>query len=352
MSSALRQLLEQQKALLIAVATGGPRIQVKLQEYAARRQSISQLLAEASLPDPIPFCDLWQWFGKWSDGTLPTYQSRRDYISNLLQPTIDALSSDYPSTVLVQPQEQPAPNVLLAPLDIFISHSGKDSALAGLLANLLRNALSLPPQRIRCTSVDGYRLEVGASTNEKLRVEVREARAFITLLTRNSLASTYVLFEMGARWGAGQYFVPLLAGGISPGELNAPLSGFSVLDLASRAQVSQFLENVAEELSVKLVSRAGFEAELSDLVARCGEVIDYPVAAPFRVSDSFEFVTESGFWIERQTGLKVCAKCLYPPSRIVSPLFEAIGSGFEQEYAMVWRCGHCGADYFNSSRLC
>ena len=67
---------------------------------------------------------------------------------------------------------------------------------------------------------------------------------------------------------------------------------------------------------------------------------------PFRVSDDYEFETEGGFWIERRTGLRVCAKCLFPPTKIVSPLFEAVGYGFEEEYAMVWRCGSCHTDYF------
>ena len=200
-----------------------------------------------NLADPIPFADLWQWYGKWSDGTLPTYQSRRQYITGLIQPTIDALSSGSkpqdPAAIVVAPQTtSPAP---VPQLDIFVSHSSADAVLARSLADLLRSALNLLPDRIRCTSVDGYGLEVGANTNERLRIEVREARAFIALLTRNSLASTYVLFEMGARWGAGQYFAPVLAGSLSPGDLKAPLSGLNMLDLASRAQIAQFLENLA-----------------------------------------------------------------------------------------------------------
>src|SRR5260370_29924527 len=54
------------------------------------------------------------------------------------------------------------------------------------------------------------------------------------------------------------------------------------------------------------------------------------LGAPFRVSDDYEFDTEGGFWIERKTGLRVCAKCLLPPTKIVSPLFEGVGSGFEE----------------------
>jgi|ERR1035438_5738871 hypothetical protein len=74
------------------------------------------------------------------------------------------------------------------------------------------------------------------------------------------------------------------------------------------------------------------------------------LSAPFKVSDDYEFETEGGYWIERKSKLRVCAKCLLPPTKIASPLFEAVGSGFEEEFAMVWRCGHCGTDYFYKTR--
>ncbi len=282
MNEEIVKLLEKQKMLLIAVSTGGPRIQEKETEYVERRQRIQDSLHALGLDDPLPFGDLWQWYGKWSDGSLPSYQSRRQYIADLVQPVIDALRAGYikakPAPVLPEEIVVPKPA-----LDIFISHSGADVHLAGSLARLLRNAFSLSPDRIRCTSVDGFRLEVGTDTNERLRVEVRESTAFIALLTRNSLASTYVLFEMGARWGAGQYFAPVLAGGLATSELKAPVSGLTVLDLTSRGQVAQFLDNLAETLGVRMVSRAAFETELSDLVVACSEPIHDPLKPPFSI---------------------------------------------------------------------
>jgi hypothetical protein len=70
---------------------------------------------------------------------------------------------------------------------------------------------------------------------------------------------------------------------------------------------------------------------------------------PFRVSDDFEFVTESGYWIQRKTGLRVCAKCLLPPTKIVSPLFEGLGSDLDGNPCMVWRCRHCLDEYWHEN---
>lgn len=88
----LIQEVESQKALMIAVSTGGPRIQEKDQEYRERRLRIKSSLLRKQIDDPNPYSDLWAWYGKWSSGDLPTYQSRRQYIGGLYQPLIDALS--------------------------------------------------------------------------------------------------------------------------------------------------------------------------------------------------------------------------------------------------------------------
>jgi hypothetical protein len=34
---------------------------------------------------------LWDWYGKWSDGSLPSYQSRRDYLSTLFDPLLEQI---------------------------------------------------------------------------------------------------------------------------------------------------------------------------------------------------------------------------------------------------------------------
>lgn len=86
--------IEAQRRLMIAVSTGGPRIQDKNQEYQERRRKIRAALHRIGIDDPNPYPDLWDWYGKWSSGDLPTYQSRRIYISELYQPLLDYLDTD------------------------------------------------------------------------------------------------------------------------------------------------------------------------------------------------------------------------------------------------------------------
>ncbi|HTH49981.1 MAG TPA: hypothetical protein VMB21_20880, partial [Candidatus Limnocylindria bacterium] len=84
--------LEAEKAMMISVSTGGPRIQETNPQYIERRQKIRAFLLSIGLADPNSYTDLWAWYGKWSSGELPTYRSRREYLVQLFQPTIHALA--------------------------------------------------------------------------------------------------------------------------------------------------------------------------------------------------------------------------------------------------------------------
>lgn len=88
----LEQLIEAQKDIMIAVATGGPRIESKNQDYKNRRYQIREKLNGIGKQDPNPFEDLWAWYGRWRNGDLPSYQSRREYIRELYQHLLEDLA--------------------------------------------------------------------------------------------------------------------------------------------------------------------------------------------------------------------------------------------------------------------
>lgn len=81
--------LEQLKALLISVATGGPRINDVERRYQQEYAPVAAELARRGLGNPIVFGSLWDWYGRWSTGDLPTYQSRRDFIGEMINPVLN-----------------------------------------------------------------------------------------------------------------------------------------------------------------------------------------------------------------------------------------------------------------------
>jgi len=89
--------IDTQRNLMIAVATGGPRIESVNAGYQQRREAIEVMLRKLNIPDPNPFDDLWAWYGKWSSGDLPSYRSRRQFISDLYGPLVERLKRGSPT---------------------------------------------------------------------------------------------------------------------------------------------------------------------------------------------------------------------------------------------------------------
>lgn len=133
---------------------------------------------------------------------------------------------------------------------LFISHASDDVELASRVVALFRAALNLPAAAVRCTSVDGHRLEGGADTDETIRSEIASADAFVGILSSRSARSAYVLIELGARWGLNKPLLPLLAPGTPPSVLGGPLAGKNALCADSEGQLHQMVREVGRVLHV------------------------------------------------------------------------------------------------------
>jgi len=94
--------IEAQRSLMVAVATGGPKIQEVNHEYIKRRDRIQQELRRRHLKDPNPHGDLWAWHGRWSAGDLGSWASRRAHLSEIYQPLIDQIRSTVTGTRLFE----------------------------------------------------------------------------------------------------------------------------------------------------------------------------------------------------------------------------------------------------------
>lgn len=86
----LSRLLDLQLSLLIAVATGGPRIDDVNEQYKERRRKLNSGLKRLGLSAPFPWLDLWGWYGYWS-ANFSTYGERRAYVRELARPVTEQL---------------------------------------------------------------------------------------------------------------------------------------------------------------------------------------------------------------------------------------------------------------------
>jgi hypothetical protein len=148
---------------------------------------------------------------------------------------------------------------------VFVSHSHADAQVVGYVVDLLRSALNLHPQHIRCTGVEGHQLRVGEQFDDELLAEVREAQVLIAVVSVNSLSSQYAMFEIAVRWGTSRPLLPVLMPGVEADALKPPLSRLSAAHCGSVAQLQQLVSDVGEHLGVQPNAPATFYRQIEGL---------------------------------------------------------------------------------------
>lgn len=93
------------KFILTSVATGGPKIQTVNEEYKNLYKELYSIFETLQLNNPNRYKDLWDWYEYWRSGDLPTYQSRRKYISELYMDVIDQIEKSSDNVTIDQPFE-------------------------------------------------------------------------------------------------------------------------------------------------------------------------------------------------------------------------------------------------------
>jgi hypothetical protein len=150
---------------------------------------------------------------------------------------------------------------------IFISHRHKDENIVRSLVECIELYFGIDKEDIRCTSVRPYRLPVGENTSDRLRDEIADAEVVLGILTRDTLASSYVAFELGSAWGQRVWTCPLLACGADQGHIPDPIRGISPLFLSKPGDCFQLLKDM--EGFTSLVKRKDVDdGALSDKVDR------------------------------------------------------------------------------------
>lgn len=150
-------------------------------------------------------------------------------------------------------------------MKVFISHSSKDMAIVDKLYDLVKNFLHLRAEDIVCTSRPGSKLRAGDDTEDSLRQHIHDVPAFLGVITPNSLESTYVICELGARWGQNKHLIPLLSSSDIRNRLDGPLNSHNLL-LSERTDLQQLVRELAATLSIELERADAYEAILQSVL--------------------------------------------------------------------------------------
>ncbi|WP_196159794.1 toll/interleukin-1 receptor domain-containing protein [Reinekea sp. G2M2-21] len=151
-------------------------------------------------------------------------------------------------------------------IKIFVSHAAADEKLASALVDCIFSCMVLDDEEVRCTSVPGHKLPIGGDSASILRDELSKTGVVVGLLTQNSISSSWVLFELGATWGARKNLQPLLADDVDYAELPGPLSGCHAGKLAEKNDLVQFFEELRKVIGAKARSAAKIDAAINQLI--------------------------------------------------------------------------------------
>jgi hypothetical protein len=106
----LRQL-EFLRNMMVSVATGGPRINDVNPQYQQEYSEVDRELRRRKIPNPIPYADLWEWYGRWSSGDLPSYQSRRNFLAEIFTPILEQIRASVTGHIGESPEPTGWPRV-------------------------------------------------------------------------------------------------------------------------------------------------------------------------------------------------------------------------------------------------
>ena len=148
-----------------------------------------------------------------------------------------------------------------------MSHAHDDVEIATELVAAIELAMNVPKDAIRCTSVPGYKLDLGSMAREELRRELRSAQCVVALLTSKSIDSQWVQFELGATWLQAKQVIPLLGPDLKDDDIPGPLRGATSGQLTDASSLRQFLDQVEKALGWPSKNKRAAEARLGQLAA-------------------------------------------------------------------------------------
>ncbi len=148
---------------------------------------------------------------------------------------------------------------------IFISHAAADRAAAQRLAAAIE--ASAPGVKAFVASRAGD-IRADADWLPEVQKALKEAGAFLVLLTRNSVSRPWVNFELGAAWFSKKPCLLVRAGGLKEAEVPLPLSSKQLYSLDEPAGARA----VFEALGLGLSSPADVIRDISEAIKATGLV--------------------------------------------------------------------------------
>lgn len=124
---------------------------------------------------------------------------------------------------------------------VFISHSDLDRTIVSDFIELTDAMYKTWHVQYTCTCLPEYSLEAGSDINQSLKAALQEADLILGFITPNSMASAYVLFELGGGWALDKKVIPLLCHPKGVELLRPPLNSLHAIKCYDRDVFVKFI---------------------------------------------------------------------------------------------------------------
>jgi hypothetical protein len=128
---------------------------------------------------------------------------------------------------------------------IFVSHAALDGELAQLIEQQIR--LANPKADVFRTTRVGQ-IPAGKEWLAFIQQNLRDADAYIVILTPWSMTRPWIAFETGAAWYSEKPLIPVVAGSLEKAEVVEPLRSLQLLSLEQPAEATQAFRELGLQL--------------------------------------------------------------------------------------------------------
>ena len=125
---------------------------------------------------------------------------------------------------------------------IFLTHGHYDLEFALVLSEVLK---SLGFEVFSASSVSPG-ITIGEQLSHEIREHMRNADAVVAIISKSSLESSWLLFEIGVAWGMGKQVIPILIRGMQYEDIPPTLSGVQALRVDTKDDFTRAGEMISQ----------------------------------------------------------------------------------------------------------
>ena len=140
------------------------------------------------------------------------------------------------------------------------------------------------------------------------------------------MKSAYVLFEIGARWGAKKKMFSILACGADSSVLSGPLKTINSLSCDNVSQIHQLIDEISDVLQIQKESTASYQNKINQLIKASNEIKSDSISADKESSLTYQ---DGVYWQkngEKQDG-PFCQLCWDRDQKLLRLSHEKVDDG-------------------------